>query len=94
MYAEWLVCRWGSNVGPYLDEIRDEIEITYPQDIVGIIAEQKKNATAESNSANTQSEVTPEPALPPVNLLSARNSTPSSAPFSFNPPDNSSALGK
>ena len=38
-------------VGPYLDEIN-------------IIAERKKNATTGSSSANTQNEVTPDPALP------------------------------
>ena len=51
-------------VGPYLDEIKDEIEITYPQDILAIIAERKKNATAGSSSTNTQNEATPDPALP------------------------------
>ena len=81
-------------VGPYLDEIKDEIEISYPQDILAIIVERKKSATAKSSYANTYNEATPEPALPSANLLSTKRSAPSSGPSSSNPPDNNSALGK
>ena len=80
-------------VGPYLDEIKDEIE-SYPKDILAIIAERKKNATAGSSSVNTHNEETLEPALPSANLLSTKKSAPSSGPSSSNPPDNNSALGK
>ena len=38
-------------VGPYLEKIKDDIEISYPQDILAIIAERKKNATAGSSFA-------------------------------------------
>ena len=82
-------------VGPYLEEIKDEIDISYPQDILTIIVERKKNAIARSSSANIQSDATPNPALPPThNLLGITKSAPSSAPSSSNPLDNSSALGK
>ena len=81
-------------VGSYLDEIKDEIEILYPQDILAIIAERKKSVTAASSSANTHNEATPEPGLPSTNLLSTKKSTPSSGLSSSNPPDNNSALGK
>ena len=82
-------------VRPYLEEIKDEIEISYPQDILSIIAERKKNAIAGSSSANIQSEATPDPALPSAhNLLSTIESTLSSMPSSSIPLENSSALGK
>ena len=81
--------------GPYLEEIKDDIEILYPQDILAIIAERKRNATIGSSSTNIQSEATPDPALPSAhNLLGTSKSAPSSAPSSSNPPDNRSTLGK
>ena len=82
-------------VDPYLEEIKDEIEISYPQDILAIIAERKKNTTAGSSSVNTQNEATPDPALPSAhNLLGSTKSALSSAPSFANPPYYSSALGK
>ena len=56
-------------VGPYLKEIKDEIEISYPQDMLTIIVERKKNATAGSSSTNIQSEATTDPALPSAHNL-------------------------
>ena len=78
-----------------LEEIKDDIEISYPQDTIAIIAERKKNATAGSSSTNIQSEATSNPALPSAhNLLGTSKYAPSFAPSSSNPPNNSSALGK
>ena len=96
MFSKQLVCRWGHyEVGPYLEEIKDEIEILYPQDILTIIVERKKNATTGNSFANIQSEAMPDLALPSAhNLLGTTKSAPSSAPSSSNPPDNSSAIGK
>ena len=37
-------------VGPYLKEMKDKIEISYPQDILAIIAERKNAIAAGSNS--------------------------------------------
>ena len=82
-------------VGPYLEEIKDEIEISYPQDILTIIAERKKNATAGSSSVNIQSEATPDLALTSAhNLLNTAESALSFTPSSSNPPDNNSTMGK
>ena len=82
-------------VGPYLEEIKDEIEISYPQDILTIIAERKKNAAAGSSSTGIQNEATPDPALPTAqNLLNTMKSALSSTPSSSNPLDNNYALGK
>ena len=81
-------------LSPYLDAIKEEIEIKYPQDILSIIAERKRNATIGSSSASHQSEATPEPALPSATVPDSQHPSSSSAPSSSNPPDNSSALGK
>ena len=40
--------------GPYLEEMKDEIEISYPHDILAIISERKKAAIAKSNSSGIQ----------------------------------------
>ena len=82
-------------VGPYLEDIKDEIEISYPQDILTIIAERKKNSIAGSSYVNIQNEATLDAALPYAhNLLGTTKSAPSSAPSSSIPPENSFALGK
>ena len=82
-------------VGPCLKEIKNEIEISYPQDILTIIAERKKSTTAGSSSGNIQNEATPDPAQPSAHsLLGTSNSAPISAPSSSNLPENSSAIGK
>ena len=59
-------------VGPYLEEIKDEIEILYPQDILTIIAKRRKTTTAGSSTSNTQHEATPDPVLPSTYSQSTR----------------------
>ena len=82
-------------VGPYLEAIKDEIEISYPQDILTIISERKKSASAGSSSSNIQNESTPDLALPSAHsLLSTSKPAPSSVPSSSTLPENSSAIGK
>ena len=82
-------------VGPYLEEIKNEIEILYPQDILTIIAERKKSMIAGSSSGNTQNEVTLNPELPSAHiLLGTYKSALSSIPSSSNLPENSSTIGK
>ena len=81
-------------LGPYLDAIKEEIEIKYPQDILSIIAERKRNATVGSKSASHQNEATPEPAPPSATLSESQHPSSSSAPSSSNPPDSYSTLGK
>ena len=86
--------------GPYLEEMKDEIEISYPQDILAIISERKKAAAARSNSSDVQSEAgnaTPDPALPPVQSLLG-SVTPEPAlfpiPFMSNQAETSFAIDK
>ena len=82
-------------VGPYLEEMKDEIEISCPQDILAIIYERKKTAAARSSSSSAQSDATPDPALPPAqSLLGTSEPTLHSAPFTSNQPESSSAISK
>ena len=75
--------------------MKDEIEISYPQDILTIISERKKTAAAGSNSSNVQNDATPDPTLSSTHsLLGTMKSTPSSAPSSSTLPENSSTIGK
>ena len=72
-------------VGPYLEEVKDEIEVSYPKDILAIIAKRKAAAIAGSSSFGVQTEcgnVTPNLALPSTQI-----------PLS-NPESNNSAIGK
>ena len=82
-------------VGPYLEEIKNEIEISYPQYILTIIAKRKKSTTTGSSSGNTQNKATPDPALPSAHsLLGTSKSAPSSAPYFSNLLENSFTIGK
>ena len=87
-------------VGPYLEEMKDEIEISYPLDMLAIISERKRVAAAGSNSSSVQSEVgnvTLDPALTLVQSLLDSITTESalhSAPFTFDQAKTSSAIGK
>ena len=72
-------------VGPYLEEMKDEIKISYPQDIIAIITEKKNIAAAWTSSSGVRSEagnVTPDPTLSSVQSLLG------------NPESYNSALGK
>ena len=84
-------------VGPYLEEMKDKIEISYPQDILAIISERKKAAAAGSSSSGIQSDFTHDPALPPVQSLLS-NVTPEPAlypvPVTSDQPETNSAIGK
>ena len=82
-------------VGPYLEMMKDEIEISHPHDILTIISERKKTAAAGSNSSNVQNDATLDPTLPSAHsLLGTTKPAPSSAPSSSTLPENSSAIGK
>ena len=87
-------------VGPYLKEMKDEIEILYPQDILAIIAEKKNAAAAGSNSSGVYSEAgnaTPNPTLSPIqSLLGSVTPEPALQPASFTSDqvETSSAIGK
>ena len=84
-------------VGLYLEEMKDEIKILYPQDILAIISERKKAATVGSSSFGVQSDVTPDPTLPPVqSLLGNVTPEPTLHPASItsDQPKTSSAFGK
>ena len=82
-------------VGPYLKEMKDGIEISYPQDILAIISERKKTAATGSNSSGVQNDATPDPALPfAQSLLRTSELALKSAPSSSNQPESSSAIGK
>ena len=87
-------------VGLYLEEMKDEIEILYLQDLLAIIAERKKVAAAGSNSSGVQNEVgnaTPDHALPPVqSLLGSVTPEPALhlAPFMSDQAETSSTIGK
>ena len=77
--------------------MNDDIEISYPQDILAIISERKKTVAAKSSSSGTQSDATPDPALPPAqSLLGSVIPEPALhyAPFTSNQPKSSSAIGK
>ena len=56
-------------VGPYLEEMKNEIEISYPHDVLAIIFERKKVVAAGNSSSGTQSDATPDPTLLPVQSL-------------------------
>ena len=79
-------------VGPYLEAMKDEIEISYPQDILAIISERKKTVVAGPDPATgAQNDVTPDPALPSAQSLLGTSEPPlNSAPSTFNQPKNSS----
>ena len=82
-------------VGPYLEEMKDEIEISYPQYILAIISERKKTATVGGSSSGAQSDATPDPALPPAqSLLGTSEPALHSTPSTSNQPKSSSAIGK
>ena len=69
-------------VGPYLEEIKDKIEVSYPKDILAIIAERKVSTIAGSCSSGVQAEpgsVTPDPALPLAQIPSNNNEINNSA---------------
>ena len=70
-------------VGPYLKEMKNEIEISYPQDILLIIAEKKNVAIIGISFFGIQTgDSTPDPARQPVQDLLG------------NPESNNFALGK
>ena len=87
-------------VGPYLKEMKDEIEISYSQDILAIISKRKKAAAAGSNSSGIQNEArnaTHDPALPPVQSLLgsvAPEPTLHPAPFIFDQVETSSTISE
>ena len=80
-------------VGPYLEAMKDEIEISYPQDILTIISERKKTAAAGSNSSSVQRDATPNPALLSAHSLLGTSKPASSSDLSSStPPENSLPL--
>ena len=83
------------NGSPYLEEMKDEIEISYPQDVLTIISERKKATAAGSCSSGAQNDATPDPALPSAqNFISTLEPILNFAPSSSNQPENNSAIGK
>ena len=82
-------------VGPYLEEMKYEIGISYPQDILAIIYERKKTTVAGSSSSGAQSDATPDLALPPAqSLLGTSEPTLHFAPSTSNQLKSSSVIGK
>lgn len=60
-------------VGPYLEEMKSKIEISYLKDILALIAERKDAARARPSSSSVQAKpgnATPNPALPYAQILS------------------------
>ena len=75
--------------------MKDEIEISYPQDILAIISERKKAVAMGSNSSSVQNDATPDPIMPSAHsLLGTTKLAPSSAPSSYTFPENSFVIGK
>ena len=75
--------------------MKDESEISYPQDILTIISKRKKIAAVGSNSSSVQNDATPDPTLPAAHsLLGTMKPALSSAPSSSTLLENSSAIGK
>ena len=82
-------------VGPYLEAMKDEIEISYPQDILAIILERKKTTAIGSNSFGVQNDATPDPALSSAqSLLLTSEPALNSASSLSNQPESGSAIGK
>ena len=70
------------DVSPYLEEMKDEIEVSYPQDILSIITDRKKAATVGSGSSSAQNDATTDVALPSAqNLIGTSEPALNSGPF-------------
>ena len=91
MAALELVCKAAGvemrkfKLGPYLEEMKAEIEISYPKDILAMIAEKKATAIARASSSSVHAELgnaTPDHAIQSAQIPSNKTKT------------NSSALGK
>ena len=67
---------------PYIEAMKAEVEISYPNDIVDIIKVRKASARAQAGSSSVQAEpksITPDPVLRPGSMPSSGTDSDSSA---------------